>query len=520
MKKVVITIFILLFTLTACDAGRIFTNPSGIPQGFTPQPTAYEHYDEYIAPQIPVTTTIVTTDADTTLRLSMRHPLTLNPLLNEDVTVARILRLIYEPLIILDENLNPVSHLAELEFTTDFTSALIVLRPDSFWSDGTPVTMADLVFSVEALRNAPQNAIYRNKVANIRHIRRISSRSAQIYFHHASVCVGVSLGFPIIPAHHFRNNMNADPIGNGSFVFEYHSPMRSIRLTQNLSSFRPIAHFTDVEVIFLPDAQTELYAFDQGRIDAIYLPLTEWVRHHTVRHPGYEIFPAMYFEFIGFNFNSEFSNINMRQGIAQVFDACDAIGAVYLHHAQRATTPFHPAGIMAAEVEVLPHDPARARALLYAEPLQRPIIIIANDDNPQRVSTARRLAAELNAIGVHTRAEILPYGEYFARLEEGGFDIFVGGMTLNYPPDIQIFFSGGMFMDCELLKEAYEQARQLHFNEAQYLQALAEFQQTFTDRLPIISLAFRHSAVLTNQRIMQNVAPATGNVLGWVNEWR
>lgn len=312
-----------------------------------------------------------------------------------------------------------------------------------------------------------------------------------------------------------------NPVGNGSFLFQALNPMRSLTLVQSPTSFRQISHIEEIEVLFLPDLQTELYAFDQGRIDAIYLPLTEWVRHHTIRHPRYEIFPAMYYEFIGFNFqNSIFQNLHMRQGIAQVFDAENAVQGVYLSHAVRALTPIHPYSFTGIDVRTPGYDSTRARALLNAEPIHRPLVVIANEDNPQRVSIANRLAASLNGIGVSTRAEILPYYEYFARLEEGEFDLYIGGMTLNNPPYVQFFFNGGFFLDCSVLQEAFDATTQSLFNEAAFLQSVAQFQQTFADRLPVIGLAFRHSAVLTNSRISQNMVPASDNVFGWVNLWR
>jgi len=229
----------------------------------------------------------------------------------------------------------------------------------------------------------------------------------------------------------------------------------------------------------------------------------------------------MYFEFIGFNFqNPVFQNLHMRQGIAQVFDSAAAVHGVYLNHAVRAITPIHPYSFIGVDVRTPGYDPTRARALLNAEPIHRPLVIIANEDNSQRISIANRLAASLNDIGVSARAEILPYEEYFSRLETGEFDLYIGGMTLSNPPDTQIFFNGGFFLDCSVLQEAFYTTAQSFFNEAAFLQSMAQFQQVFADRLPVIGLAFRHSAVLTSSRVSQNIPPASDNAFGWVNLWR
>ena len=529
MKKFAFLAFIAVFFLTACGTDRITINPAGVVQRVNPPAAPEIEEDEYVVDMLPITVPSVAApnpDSDRTLRLSMRHPMTLNPLLNEDVTVARILRLIFEPLIVLDENLRPASHLAEIEMSSDFTSVRLAIRNDAYWSDGMPVTSDDLIFSVEKLRNAPENAIYRENVQNIARVTRVNTRTVQVYFYLPSIDAGIALNFPIIPRHHYNNQTNPrstnnmNPLGNGPFLFESYRPMRNVTLVQNTGSFRQLSQIQEVDVVFIPDAQTELYAFDQGRIDAIYMPLTEWVRHHSVRQPGNEISPAMYFEFIGFNMQREmFQSQHNRQGVAYAFDADEAIRAVYLNHAVRAASPIHPYSFAAANVQGRAQDQTRARALIHAAFLEYPLEIIVNDDNPQRVAIAHRLTESLIAVGVPAVAEIVPYAEYFARLESGDFDMYIGGVNLAFIPDVRFLFSGGFFPEIPALEEAFA-AIEATFTEAAHFQAMEQFQQAFDARLPVISLAFRHSAVLTSPRVTQNVAPAPDNVFGWVNLWR
>ena len=522
MKKFLPLFLIVLLTFTACNPTRITLNPSGLP----PQSTATEddeHYetDDYMAyavVELPQASPLF--EDDGVLRLSMRHPLTLNPLLNQDATVARVLRLIFEPLITLDENFRPTSHLAEIEFASDFSSVMLEIRSDAFWSDGTPVTADDIIFSVNTLRSAPIGAVYRQNVENIYDITRLGTRSVQLHFANVTVYAASALNFPVIPQHHFRQQANSmTPIGNGAFKFDGYTPMRHIRLVQNPYTFRQRSQITEIEVIFLPDAQTELYAFDQGRIDALHLPLTEWARHHSVRHITHEIFPAMYFEFVGFNFDNEiFHNIQVRRGVSHAFNACQVVSDVYLNHAVRAASPIHPYYWAAHEATGIAYDPARARELLNVLELYYPLVIIVNDCNPQRVSIANRLAQSLVAVGQPARVESVHYTEYFARLESGDFDLFIGGVNLDFAPNVQFLFGGGFYIEDTLLEVMWNGISQA-FSEAAYMQALEHFGQSFADRLPVIGLAFRHSAMLTNGRFVQAGAPSPDNVLGGVNKW-
>ena len=520
MKK--LSLLLLLLMLTACGTLSTVLGPDELL--IYDENEENDMYAGFAPIQVPATTSQLP-ESDGTLRLSMRHPITLNPLLNEDVTVAKILRLIFEPLVVLDENFRATSHLAEIELASDFTGAVVTIRSDAFWADGMPVTSDDLIFSVATLRNAPTNAIYRRNAENIADITRIDMRSVQINFHQASIDAGICLNFPIIPQHHYsgqtnpRSHANMNPLGNAPFMMELHTPMRSITLMQNPYSFRNRPQIEEIEVIFLPDAQTELYAFDQGRIHALNLSLTEWARHLSVRHIRHEIVNAMYFVFIGFNFEREiFHDIQIRRGIAHAFNIDEVVSAVYLTHAVRAASPIHPYNWAASNVAGIEHNPFRAFAILSAIELYEPITILANADNPQRVSIANRLAAALHTAGLPATAVIVPYDEYFARLESGDFDLFIGGVNLPFMLDFGFLFGGGFFIYDHVLDSALS-AIPGAITEPAHRQAVANFQQAFVDHIPVIGLAFRHSAVLTNMHISQNQAPPPCNIFGVVNLW-
>jgi len=519
---------LLLFSACNFNLGRIGT--AGIPTPNIPAAEPDDANEDMDITPIAIEDVPVYEPGAAILRLSMRYPLTLNPLLNEDVTVARVLRLIFEPLIIFDENLRPTSHLAEIELASDFSSANLTIRSDAIWSDGMPVTADDVIFSIETLRAAPQGVIYKENVANIASTTRTSSRTVQITFRQASVTAAYALNFPIIPQHYYQgernlgSTVNMNPVGNGLFMFDSTRPTRSITLVRSPYTFRSRAQIEQVEVIFLPDPQTELHAFDQGRIDALHLPLTEWIRHHSVRPLSAEIFPAMYFEFIGFNFRRDlFGEVNVRRAVAHSFDINAAISAIYLDHAVSAAAPIHPLSWAAGDVGHPAFDLTSAQALLAtASPdilPEEPLVILVNRENPQRVSIAQRLAEGLNAINLPTRLASVRASEYFHRLENGDFDLYVGGMILTTQPDVQFMFqSGGLFASDPVLASAFA-VMAATTTESAYIQAVEGFQQAFVDRLPVIGLAFRHSAMLTNTRISQGAPPMPDNVFYGVNYW-
>jgi len=472
---------------------------------------------------------------DGVLRLAMRHPLTMNPLLNEDYTVAKILGLIFEPLIIFDDELRPTGHLASIEMASDFSSATLTIRPDAIWSDGMPVTSDDLIFSVDVLRLAPDMAIYKRNIENIASITRVNSRTVIINFYQSSATAGYSFNFPIIPEHYYRGHNNSlsvrnmEPLGNGSFIFSSISPMLSMTLIASPYSFRRRAIIDEIEVLFIPDATSHLYAFDQGIVDAIRLPFSEWVKHHSVKSVSHADFPAMYFEFIGFNFNRDlFLDIDIRRGIAHAFNVDEVMRDVYSHQAVRAVSPIHPYSWMHDDtIEGIPFDLARA-SLLRNIDMTGPIIILVNEEHIERIHIAERLAHSLtinqalsssrtNHVGFEV--VILPFDEYYERLHAGDFDLFLGGMILNPEPDFLFMFQGGELFGYHQELEGLFNNLNSALTETAFLQAVSQLQQGFVDHVPIISLGFRHSAILTGTRVVIGQAPPNDNVFLFVNEW-
>jgi peptide/nickel transport system substrate-binding protein len=329
---------------------------------------------------------------------------------------------------------------------------------------------------------------------------------------------GYALNFPVIPAHH---SDFFQPVSSGAFVFYEYTPMRSLSLRRNPHNSRNRAQIELVEVLLLPDLETDFHAFDRGLIDVLHLPLSDWARHQGVRSPNYDIFPAMYFEFIGFNYTrSIFRDFITRQGIAHSFNAAEAVQSLYLAHAVRSVTPIHPYS-WAANAEILgpTYDPDRAAALLGILRIPEPLEILANEENSQRVAIAKKLAASLNRAGLPANAVIVPADEYFSRLASHNFDLFVGGMKLPFAPDVEFFFQNSpLFMFDAQLEAAFANV-QLASTEIAYVQALQNLQQVFADRLPVIGLAFKHSALLTTPRVHGGINPTPCRVFSNANEW-
>ena len=537
---------LLLFILSACAGFDTYIVPPQVLPNPSPSPTP-----DFVEVEELVDETPLGPDFGGTLRLTMRAPRTLNPLLNEDATVAHVLQIMFEPLIFIDDEMRPIPHLASLEFAFTGASVVVTIREDAYWSDGTPVSARDIIFSLNTLRNAPAGAIYRQNVANFAHFEAISDRSVRIVFDTISGGSAYLFNFPIIPRHHFEATSPSDfaVIGNGPFMFESYTNIEALTLVQNPYSFRSRPYINDVHVLITNDSETDRHAFDRGLVDIYLTSVAEWSRHHSVKPVQFAEYLTMQYEFIGFNFARQLPRVpEFREAVAYALDVETMVESVFLTHAMAAKSPIHPASSLYYEDTLRRvQDMDRASTLSQyvlsqhghliqtaavdaseededePTPTKVPIRILVNQENVEAVRIAQVLATQMSEIGFYVEVLARGFGDFMWLLNHGHFDLFVGTYSLSLQPDLRFAFHSESpanilsYSDPEL--DRLLDVAAVTGTESLFYRAIADIQIHMAEQLPVISLAFSHSAVVVDRRIHGDIRPLTGNIFANVEEW-
>ncbi|MCL1989040.1 MAG: peptide ABC transporter substrate-binding protein [Firmicutes bacterium] len=530
--KIVVVFLILL--LSACGANVVPVAVTEVVPAIESRmmPMVAEIYEETVMPVV-----------GGTLRLSMRTPVTLNPILNEDATVARVLQLMFEPLVNFDENLQVVPNLASLEFAFNGTNVLVTLRDDVYWSDGTPITSDDIAFTIDTMLNSGENAMFRQNVENFAYYEVVNSREIRIVFHTARGGEMYWFNFPIIPRHHFGVgdvNANMNPVGNGAFMFDSYYHRETMTLVHNPYSFRNRPYIDEVQIIITPDAATDIHAFDRGLVDIFLAEIPEWARHHSVKPVHFFEHLSMRYEFIGFNFNRDLPALpQFRQTLAYAINTETLVSDVFLAHAIATNSPIHPnSWLYDSSVQFFAQDLEQAQtlaretmSLVASQNLwltnddgeRRPLSILVNQENVERLRIANIITAQLNSLGISTVVESVPFNEYRWRLDVGNFDVFIGGYNLALQPDLRFAFHSEspqniISYQSQTLDNLLEVAA-MSPTDSQFERAISDVQAYLASELPIISLAFRHQAIVANLSLQGNIAPNVYNIFANVEEW-
>ncbi|MDR1914749.1 MAG: peptide ABC transporter substrate-binding protein [Clostridiales bacterium] len=521
MKKFLLTAAFML-CLSGC-----FENTAKETEPLLPAPTE----TETVAP----TETLPTYGG--TLKVPMRQPTTLNPLYNEDTTVDSVLKLLFEPLMAVNQQLEPQANLGSFNFASDGLSVTIDLREGLVWSDGIPMTTEDIVFSLDTLQNAPDNAIYKQNVSNISPTYFITDeRKIKLEFLQPYSGMAYELCFPIIPKHYYEgetdpaSDANMKPVGNGLYVFLEYDNTKSMALNFNPNTYRKKPYIASVEAVVVPDQESELYAFDQRLIDIVSAEIADWGKYRTNPETNINEYTTGYYDFVGFNFNTvAMSKRAVREAVAHALNIDDIVNSIYLGHATRTYTAVNPnSWLFEPDVRQYEFDLEKSSNLLasagYNDSNKLNLRLLVNTENSERVKIAAILYKNLTQLGVTVQLEQLRFAEYKKKLDEKDFDLFIGGLNLSIAPDLSFAFgydtlSDNMFAYRDdstnaLLAAAFQAAGQ-----NSHKKAMSDLQKRLAEELPCVSLVFRKSAMLSDRRVYGEKRPTAINIFANINEW-
>jgi peptide/nickel transport system substrate-binding protein len=364
------------------------------------------------------------------------------------------------------------------------------LKPDLKWSDGEPLTSADIKFSWEQTMSPDNASLWKTGYNKIASIDTPDDLTAIIHFSElyppwpTLFTQGPNNAGSILPKHILegKTHLESDTfihwptVANGPFVITDWVAGDHLQLLPNPNFFSGRPKLDQILIRFIPDPETALAALQAGDID--FYP--DFSESDIATLSGLEptihslVVPDVTWEHYFFNFGSTtptpgfdhstadkdgfcpFKDVRVRKAIIYAINRQEIVDTLLDGKTTIGRSQWDNSSWVKEDLPVDEYNPDMAIQLLeeagYTDQngdgiregdcngVSTPLSIVFNTTNKQiRQDIAVAVQSYLAAVGIEFKPEFYPGGTYFASYTDGGiratgaFDM--GGYTTGFYPD-------------------------------------------------------------------------------------
>ncbi len=417
-----------------------------------------------------------------------------------------LLRMIYEPLVTTDHQMNIAPALAtSWEFSDDATKLTFHLREGVKFHDGSDFTAKDVIASYERILDEDTASAARTNYLSIESMEAPDDYTVVFNLSRPDVpllSAMTSINAAILPSELIENgDPAAEAIGTGPFKLESWVPEEKTVLSANEDWWGEGPYVDGVEIRIIPDEASILAALRAGTIDFAMLndPIVATL---LVDDPTVTLVrtPSLSYHVLQLRAAREPLDMpQVRQAIACAIDRQEIIDSAALGEG-RVTGPLTMASFALPTDELFCYerDVERARELMASAGLEDGFtlhVIVANAEPPTALSEAQAIQAQLADINIKVEIESLELSVYVDRWLAGDFEAAValnGGRTDPYTMyarywqwDARFHRVAGYIDDT--LDSLMAQGREETDPEARY-EIFAEFQRHLAEKAPWVWL--------------------------------
>ncbi|HEY7133076.1 MAG TPA: peptide ABC transporter substrate-binding protein [Candidatus Limnocylindrales bacterium] len=382
----------------------------------------------------------------------------LDPARQGDIESAAVSAQLFETLTAIDAGLQTRPALAaSWELRDDGATVVFHLRPDLTFSDGSPLTAADVVRSwlriVDPANPSPLVSLMGDVTGALAHARGDATDPAAVGLSAEGDDVIVRLTRPasdfptivasptfgIVPPGIDTGGNGLQPgdgfVGSGGYTLASDDPTTTT-LTANPHYWAGTPPIRTIDLLHDVGGRSPVTAFEDGDVDLADVSSFDasWLAYDATLGPQLRRSDGLALRYYGFDTSRPpFDDVRVRQAFARAVDWRRLIALTSTGASTPATGMVPPGVPGRTDTDFLPpHDPAGARALLaaagYPDGKGFPDTVLLGGGSEDRAFVAE-VQREL---GVTIRVEIQGDG-FFERLEDDPPQIFSMGWVADYP---------------------------------------------------------------------------------------
>ncbi len=313
------------------------------------------------------------------------NPISLEPITSNDTISTRLVDMIFNSMVSVNENLKVRPELAKSWETkrdeNGQTHYIFYLRDDVFWHDGKKFSAEDVVFTFSAIMDKNSESLKRSKYKGmVQKITAIDDNTVEVVLFKNVISSIANLNFKIIPKHAFENTtitrkliFAKKPVGTGPYKVVRWLGNQMVMLSANSKYFKGNAHIKQIIMRVLPDRSVMTAELETGGLDMIVkLAEGDIQRFKANREFKVYSYPEMSYVFFAFNLKKPLlKNKNFRKALSLGTDRRGMLRAIYNNRGQIISGPFTTLSwAYNPLVRPLPYSPKDARRILLEEGFQ------------------------------------------------------------------------------------------------------------------------------------------------------
>ncbi|MDR2156286.1 MAG: ABC transporter substrate-binding protein [Clostridiales Family XIII bacterium] len=480
------------------------------------------------------------------------------PIMHESAVDSRIDSLVFEPLMQNNESGEFLPWLAEtMDVSEDGLELTFTLKDGVTFSDGEPLTTADVAFTYETVANADYDgprsyivsdlegyeAFHEGTSDEFSGIRVVDEKTIIFVFTEGNASpVNVEFfNFGIMPKHYYEfetweefMGKLSEPLGSGPMILEEYKPKQHVKLSAN-ANYWDSANAPKLSGVLIQEvpSETMLGALQTGQVLLGSLESTEEnvAALDAIADVEYFISPVNGYNFLYFNcVNGIFEDARVRRALTYGLDRESFIQTEFGGYVERGLGPITPVSWAGTEegMNTYDFDPAKAEELLKQagwikgadgilekDGKKFSIRFLVNSDAAWTGTLANLAADSWKQLGVDLRIEQMDQSSVIsatvgAEPGEKDFDVATLGITLGVDPDpsggvfdYDAYSAGGLCASGYLNERAQELLKlgKEEFDQAKRKEYYQEWSRLMNQEVPTMLLNYRNTLWGINQNV-------------------
>ena len=460
-------------------------------------------------------------DADLVVGYLAAAGASLNPFLCSEWDLVNLNKLVFEPLIELDENQKPTAMLAE-NWTHEGRTWTFTLRRGIQFHNGVELSAWDVKNTYDAFVATEGSNPYSDRIVRlIEDMEVTDDHTVTVHARYTGYLVLYAMTFPIVQSTTIQDDLAR---GTGPYWYVSYEPDSTARIESNPLWWRKQPEIGSITFRHYPDAGVALEGLQTGAVDTFSTRSSSAAIFRRLSNVTSLDFTANIYEMLVPNVSesSVMADLNVRKAVMYAIDRAMLTSSAYVDMAVQSEVPIQPGSwLYESQSARYYYSPERALQLLYdrgwseltgdmvlekqegihVQELTVNIITYNEGTNAIRENAARMIAAYLSAVGMKVNVEVISRDSVRSRLKEGRYDLALIGVNLSEIPHFyhMVISQGSLNYNnyADSVTDGLAKAMLSAETDVDMKNAYSAVQIRIVETLPFLGLVFRRGTVLS-----------------------